>query len=258
MEKITKLLENLKQAIIDYKEKVMTYFKEREERLIEKNKQAIANKQPRKKSDKSFLEILIEKKELVLLSVLSVVVLVLFLTIAGPRINHSIILKQNETLIGQTFEGNKKVKVVAYDELEDIIKKNKKVTVMMVDQNGKHYEQLEKSLLDSKELNKYDGTIYLYPITMNKDKIEKFYHLKSDFTMLRFENNKEVNRIPLTTKDEAEEELVNYLITLEQGERPQIGEKNKQKQKELREQKEREEKRKENEDIIDELQDFIL
>lgn len=258
MDKISKLLENLKQSIIDYKDKVVTYFKEREERLIEKNKQAIANKQPKKKSDKSFVDILVEKKERVAISVLSIVVVVLFLTVAGPSINHSIVLKQNETLIGQTFEGSKKIKVVAYDDLENVIKKNKNVTVMIVDQNSKNYEALEKSLHNEKELKKYDGIIYLYPITMDKERIVKFYHLKEDFTLLRFEKNKEVNRIPLTTKDEVENELVNYLITLEQGERPEIGEKNKQKQKELREQKELEEKRKENEDIIDELQDFIL
>lgn len=207
----------------------------------------------------SFLQIVKNKKELIILAFLTIVLISLFMTFVVPNIHKKIVWKQTESLVDHHFANDKNVLLIRPYELGETIASEKNITIAMFNQNNKLYPKFEIAVNNERKMSNYTGKLYLYPIIFDVEETQKFYKVDNKITLIHFENKKETSRKELTSEKEIDLYLADYLNSLERGEEvPEIAE-NDTVNEEASGAENLPDKSKENEksDIIDELKDVI-
>ncbi|WEG74149.1 hypothetical protein [Vagococcus intermedius] len=206
-----------------------------------------------------FLQIVKDKKELIILAFLSIVLASLFITFVVPNIHKKIVWKQTEALVDHHFANDKNVLLIRPYELGETIASEKNITIAMFNQNNKLYPKFEIAVNNERKMSNYTGKLYLYPIIFDVEETQKFYKVDNKITLIHFENKKETSRKELTSEKEIDLYLADYLNSLERGEDvPEVAE-NGTTNDEATSVEEMPDKAKANakSDIIDELKDVI-
>lgn len=166
------------------------------------------------KRSKEVFEFLKERKEMVTLTVLGLVLVGLFITVFIPKTKAQIRVKQTDALALKDYTNTDKVVGITYNQLEDTIINTENVVVALVDQDDPYYEEFVLALNDKQKMAEFPEKVYVYPIIYDKKKTRDFYKLESGLTLIYFQNKKEVQRINLDSQKEVELYLVDHLNSL--------------------------------------------
>lgn len=203
-------------------------------------------------------ERLLNKKQILLLAGLSLVLVALLASVTLPMLRNNIITKETQSLVGNQFKGNEQVMVLPYNGMEEAISKNESLTVLILDQNDKNLPALQKLLSDDKQVKKMEAPLYVYPLVNEKDHVADYFKVKEGLTLIHFENKKETARKTLTDKEEMTDYLFDYLQALSEGKPAMTApELEKVKAKANKEENGIKQPNK-NSEVIDELKDIII
>ncbi|QIL46553.1 hypothetical protein G7081_05425 [Vagococcus coleopterorum] len=177
-----------------------------------------ANFSPRmKESRHHFWQSLKERKEIVAITLLSIVLLALIMIVAIPRTKASIITKETNSLVGRNYQESNHVELIPYNKIEKAIVNNDSITVAIIDQHDENYDVLESVLNDEEKAVKFDGTVYLYPLVNEKDRVRSFFKIKDGITLIHFEDQKETARKVLSKKKDIEKNTFDYFKSMSMG-----------------------------------------
>lgn len=199
-----------------------------------------------------------ERKEVVLIGLLSIVLVTLIITLAVPQTKNNIIAKETESLVGNTFKQKDYVDLIPYNTIEDMIIKNESITIAIIDQKDKNYRTFETVLMDEKQGSKLEMPLYLYPLVNDKDNVKNYFRIKKGLTLIHFENKRETARKTLTDKEEIETYMFDYLKSLNAGKTAMTATELEKSKVQAGKEAKGEETDKKNSDIIDELKDIII
>lgn len=165
----------------------------------------------------AYLEEKNDKQKKNIIAVLCVVLVSLVLFGIVPNVQAHIREKQLHSLVNEALSNNDKFKVLNYSELTKKIAENKEITLLVVNPNGKNYEEMKKLINEPSGKENMTEKVFVYPVVYNKDKIDKFFNLTSDIVLFKFMNQKEVKRINFDTRDEIELYFMDYLESFNEG-----------------------------------------
>lgn len=244
---------------MDKLHKIKVEFTKLFEKLKDKTSEKLADISPKwQERAKYFGKMVIDRKEIIVIGLLSIILMSLILTVLVPNIKDTIISDETKSLVGNEFKENDYVELIPYNKIEKAIVKSESITIAIIDQHDKNYPVFQKVLKDIKNGAKLDMPVYLYPLVNDKDNVKKYFKLNKGLTLIHFENKKETGRVSLIDEQEIEENMFDYLKSLNEGKKAMTAsELEKSKVKADKEAK-GEDTKKKNSDIIDELKDIII
>lgn len=141
-----------------------------------------------------FVELINKKKKFSAIILGVIVLLIISLFIFIPKMQASIRSSEINYLI-EKINLNKKVSFFAEGDIEKQIDDKNAVTVLFSEPHGTEYDKVLSVFSDTKLMNSFNHSLFIYPIVYNSNKIEKKFGInKNEVTVIFFENGKEKNR----------------------------------------------------------------
>lgn len=153
-------------------------------------------------------------QKMLLVSILSFVILVLLIWGVVPSVRANIRNNEIQSIANSKLTDDKNFLAIDNNDVRKLIMDKDEVTVMFVNPNSANLERLEKAIDEQKETTYSFGKIYVYPLVYDLKKEQKFFHLSSDITAIRFVKQEEVNRVSFNQPEELELYFVDYLAHL--------------------------------------------
>lgn len=252
MEKLTKIKNELQNIASRLKNKTKDIKSNQTEDEMKEKAQEITQE----KTD--FVTIIKNRKEVVTIALLSLVLLVLIVAFIIPTTKNKIITQESQAMIGKNFSNNKQIELIPYNSIENTIVQNERLTLAIIDQKDPNYRYFEEMLLSKENSHKFEEKLYLYPLINEKDDVASYFKIEQGLTLIHFENNKETARKTLTDEDEIKDYLFDYLTSLNAGKSAMTASEEKKDKKNKTDESTSESDSKNNDDIIDELKDITI
>lgn len=146
----------------------------------------------------NFVASLNRHKKLTAIILAVIVLFIVNLFIVVPKVRVNIRSSEIKSLVNQEKLAKKATYLDAKTADKEIQEKTA-MTVLFSIPSGKVYEKVINVLKDSKKMNEFNHSIYIYPMVYDAEKIEKNYNInKNKVTIIFFENGKEKNRITVS------------------------------------------------------------
>lgn len=142
-----------------------------------------------------FVELINRQKKFsaVILGVIVLFIISLFFFI--PKMQANIRASEINYLI-ERINLDKKVSFFYEDDIEKQIDNKKAITVLFSEPYGSEYDKVLTAFSDTKLMNSFNHSLFIYPIVYNSSNIEKKFEIKkNEVTVIFFENGTEKNRL---------------------------------------------------------------
>lgn len=160
------------------------------------------------------LAFLTKQKKLTAIILVVIVLFIISLIIVAPKVQSTIRASEINSLVNQEKLA-KKANYLDPKTADKEISEKTAITVLFSVPSGKTYGNVIDRLKDSKQMNDFNHSIYIYPMVYDIEKIEKKYKIKeNETTVVFFENGKEKNRLSIDERFDTKTMLIPALNQL--------------------------------------------
>ena len=143
----------------------------------------------------NFIELIHKKKRTSTITLGVIIIGIICLFIFIPKIQSAIRISELNYLNEKT-NLDKKISFFNEQDIEKQIKDKNAITVLFSEPNGTEYEKVLRVFSDTKLMNSFNHSLFIYPIVYNSSNIEKNFEInKNEVTIIFFEEGKEKNRL---------------------------------------------------------------